>query len=116
MFVANTYEELINMENLIFVDVRSEYEFQRETIPNALNIPILNNDERVEISTIYDNGDHDKAKQLAVRYASVKLEDIYVKLLDLSENHQVSEIFCPIVCLEKSFHNEKYKNRKSNSS
>ena len=93
MFVANTYEELINMENLIFVDVRSEYEFQRETIPNALNIPILNNDERVEISTIYDNGDHDKAKQLAVRYASVKLEDIYVKLLDLSENHNVC-LFC----------------------
>lgn len=93
MFVANTYEELINMENLIFVDVRSEYEFQRETIPGAINIPILNNDERVEISTIYDNGDHECAKQLAVRYASVKLEDIYVKLLDLSENHNVC-LFC----------------------
>lgn len=93
MFVANTYEELINMENIIFVDVRSEYEFQKETIPGAINIPILNNEERVEISTIYDAGDHECAKQLAVRYASVKLEDIYVKLLDLSENHTVC-LFC----------------------
>ncbi|MDU7926087.1 MAG: rhodanese-like domain-containing protein, partial [Finegoldia magna] len=40
MFVANTYEELINMENIIFVDVRSEYEFEKETIPGAINIPI----------------------------------------------------------------------------
>lgn len=93
MFVANTYEELINMENIIFVDVRSEYEFQKETIPGATNIPILNNDERVEISTIYDAGDHEYAKQLAVRYASVKLEDIYVKLSDLSENRNVC-LFC----------------------
>ena len=93
MFVANTYEELINMENIIFVDVRSEYEFQKETIPGSINIPILNNDERVEISTIYDAGDHECAKKLAIRYASVKLEDIYMKLLDLSENHNVC-LFC----------------------
>lgn len=93
MFVANTYEELLNMENLIFVDVRSEFEFQKETIPGSINIPILNNEERVKISTIYDAGDHECAKKLAIRYASVKLEDIYVKLLDLSENHNVC-LFC----------------------
>lgn len=93
MFVANTYEELINMENIIFVDVRSEYEFQKETIPGSINIPILNNDERVEISTIYDAGDHECAKKLAIRYASVKLEDIYMKLLGLSENRNVC-LFC----------------------
>ncbi|MCI6000744.1 MAG: tRNA 2-selenouridine(34) synthase MnmH, partial [Finegoldia magna] len=93
MFVANTYEELINMENIIFVDVRSEYEFKKETIPGSINIPILNNDERIEISTIYDAGDHECAKKLAIRYASVKLEDIYVKLLDLSKNYNVC-LFC----------------------
>lgn len=93
MFVANTYEELINMENIIFVDVRSEYEFQKETIPGSINIPILNNDERVEISTIYDAGDHECAKKLAIRYASVKLEDIYIRLLDLSKNQNVC-LFC----------------------
>lgn len=93
MFIANTYEELMNIKNLIFVDVRSEFEFQKETIPGAINIPILNDDERVEISTIYDNKDHECAKKLAIRYASVKLEDIYTKLLDLSEHHNVC-LFC----------------------
>ena len=93
MFVANTYEELMNIKNLIFVDVRSEYEFTKETIPGAINMPILNNDERVEISTIYDNGDHECAKKLAIRYASVKLEEFYTKLLYLSEHYNVC-LFC----------------------
>lgn len=93
MFVSNTYEEIIKLENLIFVDVRSEYEYNLETIPHAINMPILDNDERVEISTIYDMGNHEKAKELAIRYASVKLEDFYVKIRDLSENHNVC-LFC----------------------
>ncbi len=93
MFVANTYSELLEKENLIFVDVRSESEYNKETIPNSINIPILNDSQRVEVSTIYDNGDQEKAKQLAARYASEKLEHIYITLKELSEKHNVC-LFC----------------------
>jgi tRNA 2-selenouridine synthase len=48
---------------LPLVDVRSEGEFQQGHIPGALNIPILNNEERIEVGTIYKQ----KGKQDAIR-------------------------------------------------
>ncbi len=40
-------------EGHVLIDVRSEAEFERGHIPGAVNIPLLRNDERVQVGTIY---------------------------------------------------------------
>jgi tRNA 2-selenouridine synthase len=51
--VVDVSQFLTLREQLPFVDVRSEGEFQAGHIPNAINIPILNNGERVVVGTTY---------------------------------------------------------------
>ena len=36
-----TYSELLKSDNYILVDVRTPKEFESEPIPNAVNIPVL---------------------------------------------------------------------------
>jgi tRNA 2-selenouridine synthase len=43
------------------VDARSENEFAQSHIPEALNLPILNNQERIEVGTLYKNKGPEKA-------------------------------------------------------
>ena len=40
-------------EQLPLVDARSEGEFAQSHIPGAINIPILNNAERIQVGTLY---------------------------------------------------------------
>ena len=47
-------DDFLNLrKTLPLVDVRSESEFREGHIPNALNIPILNNEERIAVGTDY---------------------------------------------------------------
>ncbi len=48
-----TYEESRDLENPLYIDVRSPREFSHDHIPGALNIPIFENEEHKEIGTLY---------------------------------------------------------------
>lgn len=48
-------------ENLPLVDARSEGEFEQSHIPGAINIPILNNFERIQVGTLYKQAGPEKA-------------------------------------------------------
>jgi tRNA 2-selenouridine synthase len=41
------------LDNYCIVDVRTPLEFEEDHLPGAINVPILNNEERVEIGTIH---------------------------------------------------------------
>jgi tRNA 2-selenouridine synthase len=45
------------------VDVRTELEFAEDHLPGAVNVPILNNEERVEVGTIYKQVGPQQARQ-----------------------------------------------------
>jgi len=47
------FEESLNLESPVYIDVRSPGEFEEDHIPGAINLPIFNNEERKEIGTIY---------------------------------------------------------------
>lgn len=87
-------EEALNLPRTIFVDVRSENEFEEANIPESINIPILNNEERSEVGKIYRNESHEKAKILGLRYASYKLEEIYIKILELKKQYDNIVFYC----------------------
>ena len=45
------------------VDVRSENEFLEDCIPSSINLPVLNNKERIIIGTQYKENSFDARKQ-----------------------------------------------------
>ena len=47
------FEESLQLNNPVYIDVRSPGEFEEDHIPGAVNLPIFNNEERKEVGTIY---------------------------------------------------------------
>ena len=52
------------------IDVRSPAEFALDHIPGAINLPVLNNEERIEIGTLYKQASPFAAKKLGAAYVS----------------------------------------------
>lgn len=97
MFKIIKYEDIDkNRENkdCVLIDVRSPFEYNLETIPNAINIPIFNDEERKLIGTIYTQESVEKAKKLGIELASKKLPNIYDEISNLGEKHDKLILFC----------------------
>lgn len=62
--------------DIITIDLRSEGEFAEDRLPNAVNFPILNNDERDEVGFLYKQFSPQAALFLAVRFADKKINKI----------------------------------------
>lgn len=97
MFKQLKYEDIVkNMieDDYIFIDVRSPKEFEAETIPGAINIPIFDNEERELIGTVYKQESISKAKKIGIKVASAKIPQIYEKVLELDEKYKSLIFFC----------------------
>lgn len=81
-------------EESILVDVRSPGEYLEYTIPNAINIPILDNEERKVVGTVYRQEGVEAAKSLGVKIVSNKLPDIYEKIMELKKKNKNIVLFC----------------------
>lgn len=68
-----TIEEALNLNNAILIDVRSEDEYAEATIPGAVNIPVLENEERAAIGTLYHQAGPDHARRLGIKLVAPKL-------------------------------------------
>ncbi len=68
---------------IVYIDVRSPFEFEKGHIPGAINAPILTNEERQTVGTLYVNGDIDGAKRIGLQYGSAKLQGYYDLLCTL---------------------------------
>jgi len=77
-------KELDNLKDCILIDVRSEGEFAEATIPGAINIPLLNDQERVQVGTTYTQGSPRQARELGLRFISPKLPDMVAKVQELA--------------------------------
>lgn len=63
-------------KTLPVVDVRSEGEFEAGNIPSAINIPLLNNAERVEVGTDYKQKGQQEAIRTGFRLVGPRLVEI----------------------------------------
>lgn len=77
-----------------FIDVRSPSEYKEDTINGAINIPILNDEERKEVGTAYVQIGKDEAKRLGVKYISPKMPEIFEQVLELKCKHNFLAAFC----------------------
>ena len=80
-------------KNYIFLDIRSEGEYEEDHIEGALNLPLFNTEERARIGTIYKD-DRSEAKLEGIRLASKKLEYLYGQILALSAKYDRVVVYC----------------------
>jgi len=86
-------EELDSLENPVLIDVRSEGEFAEATIPGAVNLPLLNNEERAQVGTTYVQTSPTEARELGLSLVSPKLPAL-VKKAEEFENKGPLVVFC----------------------
>lgn len=70
-------EDILKMKNTLIIDVRSPGEYEDGSVYEAINMPILGDDERALVGTVYRQECKDKAIKMGIEYASKKLSDIY---------------------------------------
>ena len=63
------------LPNSLFIDVRSEGEFEDDHIPGAVNIPILDNEERHIVGYTYKQVSKDKAYEIGYSIFDKKIKD-----------------------------------------
>ena len=73
MFETVEYKETLKEKDKLYVDVRTPKEFEKETIPGAINLPILFDDERAVVGTLYKQKSPEDAKLAGVQFISKRL-------------------------------------------
>jgi len=86
-------DECSELSDALYIDVRSENEFEEGTIPGAVNIPIFNNEERAVIGTIYTKESPQKARDIGLEIVSRKLPDLYKQVEEAAEKRPIL-LFC----------------------
>lgn len=82
------------LSNYSLIDVRSPSEYLEDHIPGACSIPILSDEERCEIGTIYKKQGPDVARLRGVEIVSPKLPDFIKKVKEISELKKQVVIYC----------------------
>jgi len=73
MYKDITAKEALELDDALLVDVRSEKEYLADTMPGAVNIPLLNNEERAAVGLAYRENGPDQALELGLNLVSPKL-------------------------------------------
>jgi len=91
-----TIEEILEkgLENFSIIDVRSPGEFKEDHIPNAINIPLLDDEERKEIGIIYKHIGPEKAKLRGVEIVSPKLPEFIKAIHQIYKKNKPVVIYC----------------------
>jgi tRNA 2-selenouridine synthase len=76
------------------VDVRSPGEYQKGSIPGAVNIPLFDDEERALIGTLYKKEGTDEAKARGIEVVSRKLADIYREIGTVEKKGKELVVFC----------------------
>ncbi len=85
-----------NTDNYKTIDVRSPKEFTEFALPNSVNIPIFNNQEREKVGTVYKRNGKDEAIKLGLKLFSEKIPFFYEAILKLKEEVPNKELV--VVC------------------
>jgi tRNA 2-selenouridine synthase len=77
-----------------FIDVRSPQEFNDGAIPNAVNIPILDDEERKIVGTAYKQLSKNEARRFGVELVSPKILNMFDRILELKKLESYIVVYC----------------------
>ena len=87
--------EFIFKNNIPIIDTRAPIEFEKGSFPNAVNMPLMFDEERKEVGTCYKNHGKDKALELGHKLVSGKKKKERVKMwVDFAKKYPNGAIFC----------------------
>lgn len=81
--------QLLSNKNLHLIDVRSEREFQNGHLPQAINIPILNNDHRHLVGICYKEKGQAEAIKLGHQLVDPKRDELVTQWSAAAQNQNV---------------------------
>src|SRR5688572_14839610 len=87
-------EQLNNLKDPLIIDVRSPVEHEAEHIPGCVNDPLLSDDERAIIGTIYKNEGEVTARRRALIFISPKIPQIVDDILIRRKSGQPVVVHC----------------------
>lgn len=79
-------EQALKLPCSLFIDTRSPAEFEQGHIPGAVNVPLLENDERAIVGTLYKQIGPEPAKIKGLEIVSSKLTHMVGQIADLLKN------------------------------
>lgn len=88
-----TVKEALALPGAKLIDVRSESEFLEATLPGAVNIPLLKDEERAVVGTLYKHEGVNLARQKGLEFVSPRLPHIIKEFQDISGVGQLV-VFC----------------------
>ncbi len=88
-----TINEAARLGKALWVDVRSENEYVEATIPGAVNLPVLNNEERALVGASYHHDGPAASRRLALQLAAPKLP-AKITELDSLAGEKILVVFC----------------------
>jgi tRNA 2-selenouridine synthase len=89
-----SYEELEKEKSYILVDVRTPAEYEKEGIPNSINIPVLLDEERIEVGTAYKEISPEAGKTLGMMFISKRLPEIFNEISQISKKTKKIIFYC----------------------
>jgi tRNA 2-selenouridine synthase len=87
-------KQLNELKEPLIVDVRSPCEHEKERILGSVNIPLLSDDERAEVGTIYVQQGELVARRYAVKIIAPKIPDIIESIAELKKPGQPLVVHC----------------------
>ncbi len=72
------------------IDVRSPGEYYKGHMPNSINIPLFDNEERSIVGTVYKNYGRQEAVIKGLEFLAIKIENIIKKLFEVINDHELT--------------------------
>lgn len=91
MMVIDIEDYVKSQEKRLLIDVRSPSEHAKGHIPGSINIPLLNDEERKEIGTIYKQESRKKAIRRGLDFFGPKMRDIVEKIDEITTSTDSTE-------------------------
>ncbi|MBR9683616.1 tRNA 2-selenouridine(34) synthase MnmH [Candidatus Woesearchaeota archaeon] len=85
-------KDALKLKGAVFVDTRSPKEFEIDTLPNAIQIPILDNEQRHVVGLVY-KASNEKGMELGYEFYHKNLPSITKEITSLDKSKKIV-IFC----------------------
>lgn len=82
------------LDKINLVDVRSPSEYAHDHIPGAVNVPLLDDEERKQVGICYKQQGPKDARLMGVDIVSPKLPQMIRRFLEIKQNNKMTVAYC----------------------